>query len=128
MQRWRWVGFLATSAIVVLLAVNVLREPGRQQAALAEVHERALANGIDLYAMNCARCHGAAGEGLGVYRALDQEFIRSKDPHELATTIQYGRYATDMTAFGLDEGGFLTPMQIDDLVTILVGENPASVT
>lgn len=118
-RGYKWFGFLATTAIVLLLAVNVVREPARQQQAQADYQAAAVDAGMDLYAMNCARCHGAAGEGLGVYRALDQEFIINKDPRELYTVIHFGRYATDMAAFGLDEGGNLTPAQIDRLVVML---------
>jgi mono/diheme cytochrome c family protein len=110
---------VATALIVALLVVNIVREPARQQQALTDYHEAAIARGMDLYAANCARCHGAAGEGLGLYRALNQQFIVNKDARELQMVIQYGRYATDMAAFGLDEGGSLTPMQIHDLVTVL---------
>lgn len=115
----RWIGFLATAVIVALLALNILREPTRQRQALIAYHEAATTSGIDLYAANCARCHGAAGEGLGVYRALNQPFIADKSFHELEIIIQYGRYATEMAAFGLDEGGSLTSVQINDLVLML---------
>ncbi|MBZ0291096.1 MAG: c-type cytochrome [Anaerolineae bacterium] len=115
----QWIGLLATAIIAILLAVNILREPARQQEALEAYQAAAFANGSELYAMHCTHCHGAAGEGLGVYRALNQPFITSKDPHELQTIVQYGRYATEMAAFGVEEGGPLTPVQIYDLVTML---------
>ncbi len=115
----QWIGLLATAVIVALLAVNIGREPARQQQALEDYQAATFASGTDLYAMHCARCHGAAGEGLGVYRALNQPFIASKDPHELQTIVQYGRYATKMAAFGVEEGGPLTPVQIHDLAAML---------
>ncbi|MBN2469150.1 MAG: c-type cytochrome, partial [Anaerolineae bacterium] len=115
----RWISLLATSAIVFLLVYNIGREPVRQEQAAASYHTAALANGTDLYAMHCARCHGAAGEGLGAYRALNQDFIASKPAGELHTVIAYGRYATDMAAFGLDQGGALTAAQVNDLVLML---------
>lgn len=119
MRALRWISFLATCAIVTLLAYNIGREPLRQEQAAASYHAAALAGGTDLYALHCARCHGAAGEGLGAYRALNQDFIASKPAGELYTVIHYGRYATDMAAFGLDQGGALTATQINDLVVML---------
>jgi mono/diheme cytochrome c family protein len=115
----KWTGFLATGVIVLLIGLNIMREPARQEQARQTYQETAVASGIDLYAVNCARCHGAAGEGLGVYRGLDQPFIVNKNPRELQTIIQYGRYATDMAAFGLDQGGSLTSTQVNDLVMML---------
>jgi mono/diheme cytochrome c family protein len=115
----QWIGLLATALIAVLILFNIAREQERQQSALREYHEAAVDSGMTLYATHCARCHGAAGEGLGVYRALNQQFIVSKDARELRTIIHYGRYATEMAAFGLDAGGALTPVQIHDLVLML---------
>jgi mono/diheme cytochrome c family protein len=118
-RSFKWISLAATTVIVILLAVNVGRESDRRQQALAEHQAFAIADATDLYANNCVQCHGAAGEGLGVYRALDQEFIVNKAPRELFTVIHYGRYATDMAAFGMSEGGNLTPAQIDNLVIML---------
>lgn len=115
----RWIGLLATALIVALLAYNIVREPARQEAARARFQARAIASGIDLYAAYCVECHGAAGEGLGVYRALNQEYVRRQDAWALFDTIERGRYGTEMAAFSLEQGGVLTPAQIDNLVALL---------
>jgi len=112
-------GLLGTLLIAVAMGINVLRESDRQAQAQLDLRVAAVLDGMDRFAENCAICHGAAGEGLGVYRALNQEFIVKKDPHDLFTVIRYGRYATEMAAFALDEGGNLTPGQIDELVAML---------
>jgi mono/diheme cytochrome c family protein len=118
-QRMKWAGMLATVVIATLLVFNILREPTRRELALDSYQSEAIAAGTDLYAYNCAKCHGSAGEGLGVYRALDQEYIRNQDYHALFNTIERGRYNTEMAAFGVNEGGMLTNPQIDGLVLML---------
>lgn len=118
-QGLRWVGFLATVMLVLLLGVNIMREPARQTDAQAAYREMAISGALDLYALHCGRCHGAAGEGLGVYRALDQDFVRRQDPALLHNVIARGRYATDMAAFARSDGGVLTHAQVDTLVTLI---------
>lgn len=115
----RRVGFVATLAIVVILAVNILYEPERQRRAADAYQTLATASGIDLYARTCVECHGAAGEGLGVYPALDQDFVRSRTADDLRRTIANGRYGTEMIAYDLDQGGTLTMPQIDYLVRLI---------
>ena len=101
----KWTGFLATAVILGLLVFNIWREPARQQAAQQAYRAVAVTEGTNLYAAYCAECHGAAGEGLNAYPALDQEFVRQRDVETLYKLIARGHYGTDMTAFGLQEGG-----------------------
>ncbi|NDJ86711.1 MAG: c-type cytochrome [Chloroflexi bacterium] len=118
-RSMRWLGFLATLMIVVSLITAIVREPDRQEEALEAHREHAFAEAMDLYALNCAECHGAAGEGLDIHPELDADFVRGKDYHILFITIERGRHNTEMTAFGLNEGGNLTTAQIDNLVTLI---------
>lgn len=118
-QGMKWIGLLATAVLLVMVVVNVAREPARQAAALAVYQSAAVDRGMATYAQHCARCHGAGGEGLGVYRALDQDFVRQQDERLLFNTIERGRYATDMAAFGINEGGALSHGQIDNLVLMI---------
>lgn len=115
----RRIGFVATLAIALILAVNILYEPERQRRAAAAYQTLALASGIDLYAHSCAECHGAAGEGLGVYPALDQDFVRRRTADDLRRAIANGRYGTEMIAYEIDQGGTLTMPQIDYLARLI---------
>ncbi|HLA42280.1 MAG TPA: c-type cytochrome, partial [Aggregatilineales bacterium] len=102
-----------------LLVFNIWRETARQQAAQQAYRAVAVTEGTDLYAAYCAECHGAAGEGLNAYPALDQEFVRQRDVETLYKLIARGHYGTDMTAFGLQEGGILNRTQIESLITVI---------
>ena len=74
-QTMKWTGFLATLALLIVLPLYVVLEPSRQRAAQAEILEEAIQMSTDIYAENCAICHGAAGEGIGQFPALDSEGI-----------------------------------------------------
>lgn len=112
-------GLLGTLLIAAAMGIAVLREPSRQQAALIDLRIEAVRAGTDLFAENCAICHGAAGEGLGATPALNSEAVRQMDYLDLVRTIERGRYGTTMAAYGVDEGGIFTRAQIDSLAAVI---------
>lgn len=114
-----WIGFLATLAIALTLGLYTLLEPGRQQAAQERLRAEAIAQATDLYAENCAVCHGAAGEGIGGMPALNSDGVRGMDYESLYRVIAFGRYNTPMAAWSAEEGGILTGAQIDQLIVLL---------
>jgi mono/diheme cytochrome c family protein len=73
--------------------------------------------GTDLYALNCAACHGADGGGIAAYPPLTAS--ASMDTETLYNTIERGRWNTAMAAFGVEDGGILTGMQVESLVVML---------
>lgn len=112
-----WVGFLATMLLLASLGILIVREPVVQVRAAEAQLQAAITEGTDLYLENCVVCHGASGEGLGVYPALD--VAATMDADSLYKTIERGRYSTQMAAYGIDEGGILSQSQIDALVALV---------
>jgi mono/diheme cytochrome c family protein len=114
-----WTGFLGTLLILAALGTAILREPGRQTDAIRAMRVEAVTTGTDLYAENCAVCHGAAGEGIGATPPLATEGVRSLKHEDLFRVIERGRYNTNMAAYGVEEGGIFTNAQIDSLVAVI---------
>ena len=112
-----WIGFLATGLLLVTIGMVVLREPVLQSRAADTQLAAAVHEGTGIYLENCVVCHGAAGEGLGAYPAL--EAAASMDASELYKVIDRGRYGTQMAAYGIDEGGVLSQTQIEALVALI---------
>lgn len=113
-----WIALLGTLMIAAALGIAALTEPGRQAAAAEALHAAMVAEGTDLYAENCVACHGASGEGIAAYPPLTAA-AASMDVQTLYNTIERGRYNTAMAAFGVEEGGVLTGMQLESLVVML---------
>lgn len=113
----RWLALLGTGMIVAALGIAILREPTRQADATENLDQTMLTEGIDLYAQNCVACHGANGEGIASYPPLTTAV--TMEEQTLYNTIARGRYNTAMAAFGTDEGGILTMMQVESLVVML---------
>lgn len=118
-QSLKWIGFLTTVALTVLVGFNIVREADRQDDAHHDHVARSVDYGIELFALHCVECHGADGQGLDDTPSLDQPFVAGQDDRILYTVIERGRYNTEMTAFGLEEGGFLNPQQINALVHVV---------
>ena len=114
-----WMGFLSTMLIAVVLGITMLREPDRQKDAALELRVEAVLAGTDLYAENCAVCHGAKGEGLTSVPPLNSASVRTMDYETVFNTIERGRYNTVMAAYGVSEGGILTSAEIDSLTAVI---------
>lgn len=116
-RQLSWIALVGTLMIVAAFGIAVIREPARQADAAASLNAVMIAEGTDLYAENCVACHGASGEGIAAYPPLTTAV--SMDAQTVYNTIDRGRYNTGMAAFGVDEGGIFTGMQIQSLVTML---------
>jgi cbb3-type cytochrome c oxidase subunit III len=112
-----WLAFIGTMMIVAGLGIAILGESDRQAAAAETLHAAMVAEGTDLYAQNCVACHGASGEGIAAYPSLTAS--AAMDAQMLFNTVERGRYNTGMAAFGVEEGGTLTRMQIESIVVML---------
>jgi cbb3-type cytochrome c oxidase subunit III len=115
----KWLSLLAIGAILVIIPVYALMEPGIQASKIDEYHIDAVVNATDIYAENCAVCHGAGGEGISTNPPLNTDAIRTMAEGELVKVISRGRYATQMGAWLVDEGGILSTNQIAELVTLI---------
>jgi mono/diheme cytochrome c family protein len=91
-------GLIATFVIVLILPVYVWLEPARQSQLLDAHHTDAVVTATNLYAENCAVCHGAAGEGIGDNPPLNSEAVKRMSENDLARVIARGRDNTLMAA------------------------------
>ena len=87
-----------------------------------------VAHGKVLFAQNCARCHGALGEGKheshegGFAPSLNnKEFLKAADDNFLLATIALGRPGTPMKAFAAGIGGYadLSAEEIRSIVAFI---------
>jgi mono/diheme cytochrome c family protein len=116
-------GLLATLTIIVVIPLYTWLEPSQQEKLLNEYYTHAVLTATELYAQNCAVCHGAAGEGIGDSPALNTEAVRMMSTTDLARTIARGRDNTLMAAWAAEEGGIFSNPQIDDFVTFIQQAN-----
>ena len=117
------IGTIATGLIVLALALYILLEPGRIQTAQAGTLAVQLDESMNLYAENCAVCHGLSGEGIGSTPPLNNPALRSMSSIDLAKTISRGRLNTAMPAWSQADGGPLSDYQVTELVALIQSGN-----
>jgi hypothetical protein len=119
MNRYNLISILALLVLVVALPLYALQEGGRLQNAQAQLQQQYVSEASDTYVENCAVCHGANGEGVGVMPPLNNAALTEADPGLLYDTISRAAHGTAMAAWHLDEGGILDDYEIESLVTLL---------
>ncbi|MBN2503210.1 MAG: c-type cytochrome [Anaerolineales bacterium] len=119
----KWIGLLATLVIVVILPFYMLNEPTQQEDLLKDYYTAAILTSTDIYAENCAVCHGAAGEGIADNPPLNSDAVRMMSESDLTKVITRGRDGTLMAGWAMEEGGIFTNPQVADLVTFIQQAN-----
>lgn len=116
-------GLLATLIILLVIPAYSMIEPSQQENLLNDFYAAAVVTSTDIYAENCAVCHGADGQGIGDTPALNSEGIRTMPESELIKVISRGRDNTLMAAWAVEEGGILSASQISDMVVFIQQAN-----
>ena len=70
-----------------------------------------------LYRQNCSACHGEDGSGGPALDLANPNYQALVDDESLRHSITSGVPGTEMPAFGESAGGFLTPEQVDVLIS-----------
>ncbi len=99
----RWVGFLAVVIVALFVIVYYFYELGlpggltqsRLSAETTAQQVTAVERGYNLYEANCAKCHGASGEGgIGPTLNRQDKLFAHLSPEYIQTMLQVGgRYA-----------------------------------
>ena len=118
-QLMKWIGIMATMMIVIIVPIYAWAEPAQQEELLDDYYTNAVLASTELYATNCAVCHGAAGEGIGDTPPLNSDAVRMMPGDDLAKVIARGRSSTLMAGWASEEGGIFSNSQIDDFVTFI---------
>lgn len=149
LEKYLGAAVIFSAILAASLPVYWLLEPTRQEKMSKFFEEDAAERGKQRFAvagtvpaseilqLECARCHGAKGEGgIATYLlqptepgeltrtvswsapSLDDVLLRFS-PEEVTQIIVYGRPGTPMPAWGLEGGGPLPEQPVEDLVAFL---------
>lgn len=109
--------------MIVLLAGFVayrVREPSLRRDALKQQNTSYTKIGAQLFASNCAQCHGAQASGGGSAPTLNsRQFLKATSDDQIRMLVSSGVPGSAMSAWSLDNGGTLTDEQIRGVVTYL---------
>jgi mono/diheme cytochrome c family protein len=109
--------------MVLLLAGFVayrVREPHLRSDALKQQTTSYREIGAQLFADNCAQCHGKDAAGAGSAPTLNsRQFLKSTTDDQIRVLVSGGVPGSEMSAWSLDYGGTLTDEQVRQVVTYL---------
>lgn len=114
-------GTVLTIALVVVVGIIGLNERQRMAAVSAAFTGEKIERGGELYADNCAACHGENAEGIiGPCLNCPQFFAGTgANENEVRRTIAAGRPPA-MPTWEEEFGGPLTRFQVDELVAFIM--------
>ncbi|MCM3869610.1 MAG: c-type cytochrome [Pyrinomonadaceae bacterium] len=117
MKRFKIGFFVAGVLMISFLTGCTTRLPGQPTEAERWRAPTDVTDFSQLYAQNCAGCHGVGGR-LGAALPLnDPLYLSFVTDEALRTAISKGRPGTNMPAFSQQVGGSLTDQQIELVIT-----------
>lgn len=116
--------------MVLLLAGFVtyrLREPALRKDAMRAQTTSYTDIGRQVFAANCAQCHGKNAAGGGSAPTLNSsQFLKSTTNTQIQALVAGGVSGTEMPAWSLDYGGTFTDEQVRQVVTYLRSLEPSA--
>lgn len=119
MNKDQIISLLGIAIFIVAIPIYAVRESDRMERAQEALRLELISDGSAMYVENCARCHGAAGEGIGVMPGLNNPALAEADQDFLFKTIARASHGTTMAAWHIEEGGIYNDYQIDELVAVI---------
>lgn len=119
LDRYLTVGLIAMALLIAGFVAYQVREPDLRASATTSQQRSYRAIGADLFASNCASCHGKRATGGSAPTLNSKEYLASATDQQMHNLIAVGIPGTDMTSWSLDNGGTLTDEQIRALATYI---------
>jgi len=106
-----------TSLLLLMTCVGCHRKIGEPNDQEELLRPEKLVSFDRLYKENCSACHGENGSGGPALDLSNPTYQVLVDDSTLRRWITSGMPGTQMPAFGESAGGFLTPPQVDILIS-----------
>lgn len=118
---WQWAGVVVFALLVAAFPAYRGIESGRRAEALAERESALVTMGREVWANNCASCHGDDGtsDEIGTPSLNSEQFLTAATDEQVHHVIAAGVPGTDMPAWWVDFGGALTDEQIRAVVAYI---------
>ena len=106
--------YLSAFAILPLVLMSACSTPnGQPQKGSEPVAPNQVVDFGNLYAQNCAACHGAEGRGGASIALANPVYLAIVDENAVHNAVANGVRGTSMPAFAQSAGGLLTDEQIN---------------
>jgi mono/diheme cytochrome c family protein len=112
LHRWKVVGVISLFALVILFPLSRAVEASNRVEATSSMQSSAVSMGKEIYASNCAKCHGDQGQGVDSPALNSKQFLDVTTAEHIYRLASVGVPGTAMPAWSEDLGGPLTDEQL----------------
>ena len=119
LDRYLVAGLIFMAVLIAGFVIYRIREPSLRRDAAASQQTSYSAIGNQLFATNCASCHGKDAAGGSAPVLNSQQFLKGTTDPQVENLIAGGVPGTEMPAWSLAFGGTLTDEQIRQIDTYL---------
>ena len=124
-HKWRLAAAMAVATSACGPSLD--RAPGRPSPGSVVPRPDSVTAFAQLYAANCAGCHGSEGRGGAALALADPVYLAIADDDAIRRVIHDGVSGTGMPPFAQSAGGMLTDAQVDAIVRgIRAWSNPGA--
>lgn len=124
-NSWMQAGLALFVVLVLAFPAYRLLEPASRDEAREQLIEDLALQGEDLFAGQCAACHGDMGLNGQIGPSLNsKQFLEAATDAQITSLISVGVPGSQMGAYSLDFGGPLTLEQITAITTYLRSLEP----
>ena len=124
-NTWMQAGLVLIVILVLAFPAYRLLEPANRDEAREQLIEDLAVQGEELYAGQCAACHGDMGLNGQIGPSLNsKQFLEAASDGQITSLISVGVPGSQMGAYSLDFGGPLTLEQITAITTYLRSLEP----
>jgi mono/diheme cytochrome c family protein len=102
--------------LVVSFPLYRVVDSNRRDDALAAQQAAQVSTGEQLWALNCASCHGDHGQGVDAPALNSQQFLTGITDEQMHRIVSAGITGTEMPAWSNEFGGPLTDEEIAAVV------------
>ncbi len=118
--KWMQAGLILMVVLVLAFPAYRFLEPSNREEARELLTEELAVSGGELFAGQCAACHGEAGRNGPVGPSLNsKQFLEAAGDEQIISLVSVGIPGTQMGAYSIDFGGPLTLEQITAITTYL---------
>jgi len=124
LDRYMAVGLVFMLLLVAGFVTYRVREPGLRKDATVQQQTSYRDIGRQLFAGNCASCHGKEGVGGSAPTLNSQQFLKSTSNGQIQSIVSGGISGTEMPAWSFEFGGTMTDEQVQQITTYLRSLEP----
>ncbi len=118
--RWMQAGLALMVVLVLAFPAYRLLEPTNREEARDLLTEELAVQGEELFAGQCASCHGEKGLNGPIGPSLNsKQFLEAATDSQIISLVSVGVPGSQMGAYSIDFGGPLTLEQITGIATYL---------